>query len=60
MVAVNVFERKEVKETGQEQEKPGLPDKEDVCNGLTQKQCIKIFCEKIDDRAECGAVQSDA
>ena len=59
MVAVNIFERKQIKQAGQEQENPGLPDKEDVCNGLTQEKIIKIVCEKIDDRAESGAVHPD-
>jgi hypothetical protein len=59
MVAANILEGKQVKQTGQKQEDPGLPDEKSVYYGSTQKKCIKIVGEKIDDRAESDTVYAD-
>lgn len=56
---MNIFEGKQVKQTGQEQKDPGLPDKKSTGKGAAQKKLIKIFCEKIDNDAEHDTVHPD-
>ena len=59
MITVNVFEGKQVKQAGEKQEYPGLPDKKGIDNGFIKEKFIKFIGEKIDDGAESDTVYAD-
>lgn len=57
MAVVDVFEGKQVEQACQKQEYPGLPDKKNVCNGLTEEHLEKSAGKKINDQAKDDTVR---